>query len=143
MSATGDCLAQAAETLVGTRFRLHGRNSMTGLDCIGLVGCSLERCGRQPVYPQGYRLRNIDIGPWLDFAQRSGLRSCTGEVARGDILLASPGPAQHHLLIAQGRGRFVHAHAGLRRVVSQHLSLALPPLAQWRIAPDEEQSWPL
>lgn len=141
MSSRGDDLARAAEALVGTRFRLHGRDRATGLDCIGLVGNALERCGRKVRYPQGYRLRNADIARWLEFAGANGLRGCGGDTRRGDILLVSPGPAQHHLLVAQGHGCFVHAHAGLKRVVSQPISLTHPPLARWRVDPDQEQTW--
>ena len=34
-------LAAAALTLVGSPWRLHGRNPATGLDCIGLLGAAL------------------------------------------------------------------------------------------------------
>jgi cell wall-associated NlpC family hydrolase len=141
VSARGDELANAAQALVGVPFRLHGREPATGLDCLGLVGRALEDCGRSVRYPQGYRLRNTDIAPWLGFAARNGLRSCADPVRRGDVLLMQPGPAQHHLLIALGDTRFVHAHAGLRRVVIQHFPSPQPPLAQWRLDPDPEQIW--
>ena len=141
MSAPGDAVAHAAEALIGTRFRLHGRDRETGLDCIGLVGTALTDCGREVRYPQGYRLRNADIARWLDFAEANRLRACTGPIRRGDILLTRPGPAQHHLLVALGGDRFVHAHAGLRRVVRQHLPLVEPPLMHWRLDPVPEQSW--
>ena len=62
---------------------------------------------------------------------------------RGDVLLTRPGPAQHHLLIALGADGFVHAHAGLRRVVCQQLVTLDPLLAQWRIDSDQEQTWQL
>ena len=38
---SGAALAAAAESLVGTRFRLHGRDPDTGLDCVGLLAASL------------------------------------------------------------------------------------------------------
>ena len=143
MSARGDDLASAAQALAGVPFRLHGREPVTGLDCLGLVGRALEDCGWSVRYPQGYRLRNTDIAPWLGFAARNGLRSCAGPVRRGDVLLTRPGPAQHHLLIALGADGFVHAHAGLRRVVCQQLVTLDPLLAQWRIDSDQEQTWQL
>ncbi len=133
-----EAFARAAEALVGTRFRLHGRDPATGLDCVGLVGVALAACGRRVRYPQGYRLRNDCIENWLEFAGRNGLYRSTGPVWRGDVILTRPGPAQHHLLVALGAGRFVHAHAGLRRVVSQALILPQPPPAHWRLDPDPE-----
>ncbi|WP_375245428.1 hypothetical protein, partial [Qipengyuania pacifica] len=102
MSLCGDALAQAAQNLIGSPFRLHGRNRETGLDCIGVVGAALADCGRPVRWPEGYRLRNSGIARWMQFAGMNGLQSCTGEVRRGDVLLTRPGPAQHHLLIALG-----------------------------------------
>lgn len=136
-----EAFARTAEALVGTRFRLHGRDPATGLDCVGLVGVALAACGRLVCYPQGYRLRNLCIENWLEFAERNGLCRCTGPARHGDVILTRPGPAQHHLLIALGAGRFVHAHAGLRRVASQALILPQPPPAHWRLDPDPEHLW--
>ena len=138
---TGADLAAAAQALVGTPFRLHGRCRRIGLDCVGLVGASLEACGRQPHYPQGYRLRNAAIARWMEFADLNGLTRAAGPVLCGDIVLTRPGPGQHHLLVALGHDRFVHAHAGLRKVVAQHPVIDTPPLARWRAFPDAEQTW--
>ena len=141
MNASGGALAAAATSLEGTRFRLHGRDPATGLDCIGLVGASLALCGKQVRFPQGYRLRNRSIDAWLGFAEANALYPATGAVKRGDILLTRPGPAQHHLLVALGQDRFVHAHAGLRRVVAQHFAPSPSPLAHWRLSPESEALW--
>lgn len=134
-------LAAAAERLEGVPFRLYGRDPATGLDCIGLVGASLALCGRQVRHPQGYRLRNRSIGPWMGFAEANALHPVTGPILRGDVLLTRPGPAQHHLLVALGGDRFVHAHAGLRRVVVQHFDPSPSPLAHWRLSPQPEAVW--
>jgi hypothetical protein len=48
--------------------------------------------------------------------------------APGDVVMFQVGPNQFHLAIAARCGGFVHAHAGLRRVV-----LTSPP-AEWRVA---------
>lgn len=130
--------AAAAEALVGAPFRLHGRDPAHGVDCIGLVGVALERCGRRVRYPHGYRLRNADAKPWLGLAAANGLVSAAGPVRRGDILLVTPGPAQHHLLVALGGGWFVHAHAGLRRVVRHQPDPAPVAQAHWRPVPETE-----
>ena len=134
MSEPGDRVAQEAEQLVGTRFRLQGRNPETGLDCIGLAACALERAGVLSHPPTGYSLRNTSIEQHLLCAHYSGLRSATGVAKRGDVLLVRPGPAQHHLLIALGEGAFVHAHAGLRQVVVQHGLSGWPIIKHWRLA---------
>jgi cell wall-associated NlpC family hydrolase len=126
-------LADAAEAFMGVRFRLHGRDPATGLDCVGLVAASLRAIGLTAQEPRGYRLRNASIAGWLDTVSQSGLVPVHGPVRRGDVLLISPGPAQHHLIIAQGRGWVIHAHSGLGRVVSEPVTAPLKAVAHWRL----------
>lgn len=129
---TGRTLAEAAERLVGTPFRLHGRDPANGLDCVGLIGAALAAIGRPVRLPNGYRLRTTGVGHLLEQAEFAGFVETSGVPRPGGVLLMRPGPVQHHLGIAGTRGGFVHAHAGLRRVV---LSPALPwPVErQWRL----------
>jgi len=49
-----------------------------------------------------------------------------------------PGPAQIHLAIAAEGGGWIHAHAGLRRVVHQTELPPGPVLGQWRLIPSIE-----
>lgn len=130
-----EAFARAAENLVGTPFRLHGRDPASGLDCIGLVHACLLAIGRKPVAPRGYRLRNLSIAQWIDHAEKSELLSTEGCISRGDVLLVQPSTVQHHLLIALGPAEVVHAHAGLRKVVRQALSRDLTIGAHWRLTP--------
>lgn len=134
MTAPASRFACEAEQLVGTPFRLQGRDPRTGLDCIGLAACALERSGISAVSPEGYSLRNLSITDWLACAYRSGFEPVTGERQRGDLLLVCPGPAQHHLLIALGAECFIHAHAGLRQVVVQRGLSGWPVIKHWRLA---------
>ena len=127
---TPDQFAAAAEALLGAPFRLGGRDPATGIDCVGLVACALGGVEA----PMGYALRNSDIAAHLAFAVRAGFTVAAGPVARGDLILAVPGPAQHHLLIALGTHRCVHAHAGLRRVALHVGPLPWPEAARWRLA---------
>jgi cell wall-associated NlpC family hydrolase len=133
--ADSEALAGAAESLIGTRFRLHGRDPESGLDCIGLVAASLAAIGRTPNAPQGYALRNLSIEHWLDHAARSGLVRTKGPFMRGDVLLVQPSAVQHHLLIASTASEVIHAHAGLRRVVREPLTPDATIAAQWRLTP--------
>lgn len=132
MSAFGEAVARAACELVGTPFRLHGRNPVYGLDCIGLVAVAIEKAGGRPSPPTHYRLRNSAIVAHLRFANQSGLVETIGRPRPGDVLLVAPGPAQHHLLVAAGACRFVHAHAGLRRVSVIDGPIPWPVLRHWR-----------
>jgi cell wall-associated NlpC family hydrolase len=127
---TPETFVARAEALVGTPFRLGGRDPASGVDCVGLVACACDAAEA----PTGYALRNTAIEKHLAFAARAGFVAASGEVRRGDLLLARPGPAQHHLLVALGPHRFVHAHAGLRRVVVHLGPLPWPETVRWRLA---------
>lgn len=134
MTPAGTALAGAALALVGSPFRLHGRDPATGLDCVGLVHAAIAAVGGHPVAPSGYGLRNLTIDRWLPFAPQSGLLPTGGEIRSGDVLLVGIGFAQHHLVIAADAERVVHAHAGLRRVVCQPRDPAWQVCAAWRLA---------
>ena len=127
--------AEAALALVGTPFRLHGRDPR-GVDCVGLVALALAAIGRKPDVPVGYRLRALSVAPLLEFAQRNGFGPANDPARPGDLVLVHPCPLQAHLVILTAGG-FVHAHAGLGRVVHEprHTSAPWPwpATAQWRL----------
>ncbi len=132
---TGPDLAAAALALVGTGFRLHGRDPATGLDCIGLLGAAMAACGRPLALPTGYPLRLRALGSWLPEPAVSGFARAQPPFTPGDVVMIEPGPAQFHLAIAAPGAGWIHAHAGLRKVVRDP---ALPkgPLAHhWRLLP--------
>jgi len=129
----GERLAHAAEQFVGAPFRLHGRDPRTGLDCVGLVYASLLAIGFKPRAPEGYALRNADPRRWFAHAGLSGLTSTHGTVRPGDVFLTSPSPGQFHLAISSGRATAIHAHAGLRRVVRQPMTLTPVASGHWRL----------
>ena len=118
-------IADAALAAVGTRFRVHGRGA-EGLDCVGLVALALRAGGYVGAVPTGYSLRGGDWGV-LD---RVLVRVETAEP--GDVLLMAAGPGQGHLGIRTERG-FVHADAGLRRVVERPGMPPWPVLGVWRM----------
>ncbi|HEY8605002.1 peptidoglycan endopeptidase [Tsuneonella suprasediminis] len=128
-------VAEAAEQLVGAPFRLHGRDPAIGLDCVGVVGAALSTAGGPVDLPNGYALRNTPSGDYRAWVARAGLIPASDAVEPGDILLARPGPAQLHLMVAISGGRFVHAHIGLRRVVATPGPPQWPVVAHWRLPP--------
>lgn len=131
--ARGHRLARAASRLIGTPFRLHGRDPRHGIDCVGLVVWCLREIGENPSVPVGYRLRNSDIATWLPCAESSNLASIVGPIDVGDIILVRTGPGQDHLVIAEGPNVAIHAHAGLRRVVRQPMQFGCDARAHWRL----------
>jgi hypothetical protein len=130
-------LAQAARALVGTRFRLQGRDPATGLDCIGVLSASLQATGRLAALPCAYRMKTLRPANVDAWANACGLGPVLGDIDGGDVLLVQISPCQLHLLIALGPGAFVHAHAGLRRVVRHDGAVPWPVLHHWRLNQEE------
>lgn len=132
---TGDQLAAAATGLVGVPFRLNGRDPRLGLDCIGVLETALTLIGRPARLPVGYPLKLRDLSHWLPDPLTIGLTAANGPTVPGDVLLIAAGPAQFHLAIAVTATRFVHAHAGLRRVVVSPCRPDGELVGRWRLAP--------
>lgn len=132
---TGKDLAIAAERLMGTPFRLHGRDPRTGLDCIGLLEAVFLASGMQVSLPTGYSLRT---GRWQNleqFSDRLGFAPGKPPLCSGDICLLRPSPVQMHFAIIGTDPRtMVEAHAGLRKVVISPLPDGLAPEGLWRLA---------
>lgn len=136
---SGGDLARAARALVGAPFRLHGRDPHGGLDCVGVLAVALARIGRSVALPASYTLRqrgNPDAQP---IARRAGLVRAANRLIPGDVLLVRCSSVQVHLLIALSTNRFVHAHAGLGRVVIGARDPEWQVLGHWRL-PETERS---
>lgn len=129
MTGMGDTLAREALGLVGVPFRLHGRTE-AGVDCVGLVALAAWRAGHRGAAPDRYSLRGgrvAQFGVWLAAA---GLRPVE-RMQRGDVVLVRAGVRQFHVMVFTGAG-FVHAHAGLRRVVAMPGESPWPVIGIWR-----------
>jgi len=124
-------LAAAAATLIGVRFRLHGRDPATGLDCVGLVAEAMRRAGAEPVVPEGYRLRTASVAGLLPIAAANGFTP-VDQAVDGDLVLGMVNPVQPHLLV-RVPGGFIHAHAGLGRVTFLPGSAPWPLAGGWRV----------
>lgn len=125
----GERVAAAACALVGSSFRLQGREPATGLDCVGVVALALKAGGHAGPIPAGYDLRCGEAARFR--SSWAGLKVADGE-RPGDVLLCLAGPRQLHLAVRTVAG-FVHADAGLRRVVERPGPLPWPLLMAWRL----------
>ena len=130
---SGDTLAAAAERLVGTPFRLHGRDPATGLDCIGVLCAAMSEIGRPVVLPNGYRLRSNRIDGLAGLARACGFTHADTPTLPGDVMMVRCAPCQFHLLIAVAEECFVHAHARLKRVVLGNGEFDWPVIGHWRL----------
>ncbi|MET0360724.1 MAG: peptidoglycan endopeptidase [Sphingobium sp.] len=122
-------IVAAARALIGVPFRLHGRDPATGIDCVGLAALALERAGHRGAGPTRYGLRAGLPGAerWL---AEAGLARVVVP-GPGDLALVRPSPVQLHLMVRTGCG-FIHAHAGVGRVVETPGALGWPLLGHWR-----------
>jgi cell wall-associated NlpC family hydrolase len=127
---TGEDVATAALALVGTPFRLHGRDPRSGLDCVGVLAAAL---GGETALPNGYTLRSRTLPDVPAIMATLGLAEARGDTRPGDILMLRCPPCQFHFAIAAAATRIVHAHAGLRKVVLGPLPEAWPVIGCWRL----------
>jgi len=106
-------VAAKAKSLCSVNFRLHGRDTETGLDCIGFMQ-RMEEIMEILIYS----IRSGNAATIILAMKSAGFAKIPrSEVPReGDVLLVQPSPVQLHFMICT-EGGFVHAHAGLGRVV--------------------------
>ncbi|MBA4048267.1 MAG: hypothetical protein C0476_06975 [Sphingomonas sp.] len=121
----------AARAAIGARFRLHGRDPATGLDCVGLVALALG----EDAVPSGYAMRGGDPARIAALIDACGLARAQDAQA-GDLLLCASGPGQLHLAIDSGTG-VIHADAVLRRVVERPGPVPWRVLGRWRQAGED------
>lgn len=130
MSAAQAVVA-AARSVIGVRYRLHGRDPAHGLDCVGLAAFALEAGGHEGAVPAGYAMRSGNRAAAVAAIDASGLMRAT-DARSGDLLLVQAGPGQLHLAIAGDDG-LIHADAALRRVVERPGAVPWPVIGRWRI----------
>ena len=132
----GDEVAARARALVGARFRPQGRDPATGLDCVGTAaaaaGVAAERV-RRDYKLRGQTLARIEH----DLCDLGCLPVPAGQERAGDVAVCAAGPAQFHMAVLTDGG-FVHADAGLRRVVERPLPLPWPVESLWRLCEGED-----
>jgi murein DD-endopeptidase / murein LD-carboxypeptidase len=113
--------AERARALVGTPFRLQGRG-IEGLDCVGVV---IATFGVVPdSVRRDYRIRGDHEAETRAFLARDFRRVSIRQLRRGDLMIMRVSNDQLHLAVRTAAG-FVHAHAGLRRVVET------PGMPEW------------
>jgi murein DD-endopeptidase / murein LD-carboxypeptidase len=112
---------------VGTPFRLYGRKTGVALDCVGLVLHAINL----PHFVANYGLKGDYLELLRSIANQNGFMSLAVACHNGDIAMAECGSRQQHLMVRASNG-WVHAHAGLRRVVHTPGPSPWPIIAVWR-----------
>ncbi|HEY9579035.1 MAG TPA: peptidoglycan endopeptidase [Rhizorhapis sp.] len=127
----GEAVVRSARALLGVPFRLHGRSADMGVDCVGLVALAAWRAGHEGEAPDRYGLRGGRVEQFENWLAAAGLRRVSSMVP-GDIVLVQAGVRQFHVMVFTGEG-FIHAHAGLRRVVAMPGESPWPVIGVWRV----------
>jgi cell wall-associated NlpC family hydrolase len=135
MADRGQAVAARARRLIGVRFRLQGRSPAEGLDCAGVALLAIGSAGDK--IKRDYQLRGTGLSALERELAKAGLVRAGGAPAAGDVLVFAPGPEQLHLAVFTGTG-FVHADAGLKRVVERPLPFPWPLLGAWQVDAGEE-----
>ena len=120
--------AERARALVGTPFRLQGRDAQ-GLDCVGVAVAAFGLAASSA--RRNYRLRGDHEAEVRAFLSRGFRRVPKAQLRPGDLMLMRVAPDQLHLGVRTESG-FVHAHAGLRRVVETPGAPEWPVLGLFR-----------
>lgn len=121
--------AATALALVGTRFRPQGRGE-GGLDCVGVVLATFGIEAQE--VPRNYHARGDHLRELREQLTRHFRRVRPAELRAGDVMLLAAGEDQLHLAVRTIHG-FVHAHAGIRRVVETPGMPEWPMLAVYRM----------
>lgn len=124
---------RAAQEMIGARFRAQGDDPATGLDCAGLVWAAYARAGLRLAKPKDYPLRGWARSRIEATLAMAGFEAACGPARVGDVILIVHAAQQYHLGL-MGTDSFVHAHAGLRRVVETPCDAAVSAAARWRLS---------
>ena len=121
----GEDAVGRARSLIGTRFVAQGRDSATGLDCVGLIvlAYGIDPAGVR----DDYRLSGAHRAAILRGAERSFRRVSRRRLRGGDLLVLQPAVAQWHLGIWTGDS-LIHADIVSRRIVER------PGRPEWPVA---------
>lgn len=124
MSIKGDMIAAAADAMVGVPFKHQGRNPHAGVDCAGLVlcsvwsaGCELPDCIGYGPQPQAHVL--------LAELQQRARRIHRDDAEPGDILLFQYRVEMPmHFAVLLANNYVVHAHGQTGKVIKHRLTAA-------------------
>jgi cell wall-associated NlpC family hydrolase len=142
VTGRADAVAARARALVGTPYRPQGRSG-EGLDCVGVAALALALPAA--CVPRGYGRRSAGLDLLAaELAGRGLVRRTGGTAEPGDLVVFAAGLGQLHIGIATGPG-FVHADAGLRRVVERPFPAPWPIAGIWCVGKPqkgEPEAWP-
>lgn len=125
----GAAIAARANSQIGTPFRLRGRTAGVALDCVGLAAHALGI--ENP--PDRYSLKGIKSDLIYSYLVQLNLFmvQATTRPKMGDLAVVQCADRQYHLMVAVEDG-WVHAHAGLGKVVHMAGLSPWPIMALWR-----------
>lgn len=120
--------AARARALVGVPFRLQGRCTQ-GFDCVGVAMATFGIAPEDA--PHNYRMRGNHLHEVQQYLGKGFRRVPRTQLRPGDLMVMGVADDQLHIGVRTDAG-FVHAHAGLRRVVETPGAPEWPLLGVYR-----------
>jgi lipoprotein Spr len=132
-------IVTAVRHCIGTRFRSQGRMPGVGLDCVGVALVAARAAGTDIPGVPSYQLGGDNEYQLETFLRGAGLIP-VARAAPGDIWVFAPISGRRHLAVQSDgcvgdhrrHAMFVHAHAGLGRVVETAADPAWAMIGAWR-----------
>lgn len=132
-------IVAAARACIGTRFRSQGRVPGLALDCVGVALVAARAAGLALPNLPLYQLGGDNEALIDTLLAQLGLRR-VAPAAAGDVWLFAPAQGQRHLAVqvsdtpcgSRSDPQFVHAHAGVGRVVEAPADPAWALLGSYR-----------
>ena len=132
-------IVAAVRACIGTRFRSQGRVPGLALDCVGVALVAAQAAGLVLANLPLYQLGGDNEALIDTLLARAGLQRVTAPAA-GDVWLFAPAQGQRHLAVqvdnmprgSRADTQFVHAHAGVGRVVESPADPAWALLGSYR-----------
>ena len=113
-------IVEAARKYLGVKFRHQGRSMATGVDCAGLVICTLRDIGMTPVDTTDYNM-TPDPVQMLSIIVQSAVEIPINDMMPGDVLWMRFATEPQHVAIATENG-IIHSYSNRGRVVEHALN---------------------
>ena len=108
--------------MLGTPFHHQGRLPGAGLDCLGLVVCSLRQLGHKVTDETNYGRRGDGVRLIAALEEQGALTVTT--INPGNLLVFRFGGMPQHLAIATADDQMIHAYAPVGKVVETSIGQA-------------------
>ena len=113
-------IVEAARKYLGVKFRHQGRSRATGVDCAGLVICTLRDIGMTPADSTDYNM-TPDPVQMLSVIVQNAVEIPVADMMPGDVLWMRFATEPQHVAIVTENG-IIHSYSNRGKVVEHALN---------------------